>query len=1240
MTHDQCHSTTSGEKQLPGKDQLAEFPRRAGTVNGQRVWRSPEDLADNGEFRDWLEREFPSGMGELVTREAIDLSEAGSAKGGESRREFLKIMSASLALAGAATIPGCRRPDHKILPYSKVVPEDVVPGRPLFYATSFVRPDGGAEGLLVETHEGRPTKIEGNPLHPANNGKCSIWALASIMGLYDPDRLKSPVYNNPSRGRIEATWDDFRAWAGPHFGQSTGEGLAFIVGKSSSPSRRAACDALKRKFPKAEWVDWAPAQSASMVEGTRIAFGAPMHEVLNLSKQTSRVILSLDRDFLQFEPCELTNARGFARSREIFSTDDDMSRLYAVESGFSGTGGQADHRLRLAPSRVTAFAVELAKFIAASAGPGFAKVAQAAAAVKVPEGADLSGEARRFLEECAKDLASPANNAKAVVLAGPSQPAAVHALVAAINSAIGAIGSAVSYSPMTADEAADSAKGLAALTAKMKAGQIKTLVCVGANPAYDAPGDLDFAGAWAKVPNTVTLSVESTETAAASTWSLNSAHYLESWGDALDARGVLSPVQPVIAPIYEPALSELEFLTLLASNDIGHAVVSGHQIVRDHWRTGLRVGGTDFEKAWRRALHDGLLAGTGGPLQKPAVNFDAVASAVGGLAVGAMPTPQSLDVAFSVGHVSDGRFASCAWLHELPETGTRTVWDNPALMSPKTAEALGLLPQAFDAHDPSQIYTKPKYPMAAMAELTVPGGGKVISPVWIMPGMADNTVLVKLGFGRTVSGRVADGVGVNFYAARPSGGALAASGATAAKVAGEHMIASTQNHWSLEGRTAIVRAVDLPRWKKFGGHIEKMTDTFYGTQKELGFGEQLGELAHTPANVSIYKNPFNRSPGDPDPRDVAASPKGKAPEFSQRSQWAMTIDQTLCTGCGACTIACQSENNIPVVGKKEVAKGREMTWMRVDRYFTGDFDNPQAMLHQPVCCVHCENAPCETVCPVNATVHGPEGMNYMTYNRCIGTRYCANNCPYKVRRYNFFEYGKLAFNGDYAGKDTIDSIGGAVPGQGVGPNGSPAHNRININLVPPRLREKISELERMQKNPDVTVRMRGVMEKCSFCVQRINGARIETKLKDLPHIPDGFFQVACQQACPSDAITFGDMLDLDTEYRSDEAEPFAKAGVRKGSKVAHTRRHARNYALLGYLNTRPRVTHMVRIMNPNPALCDEERKHLWDESPVHHGGHEGHDHAHDQPHSFVDPSKHAEDRGYALSLRVLPGSMA
>lgn len=1236
---DQCPSTVHGEKQKPSKAELAGMSRVAGTVNGLQVWRSAEDLADTSDFRDWMEKEFPAGASELSRAEGEDASAAG----GETRRTFLKIMGASLALAGAATVPGCRRPDHKILPYSKEVPEEVVPGKPLFYATSMPRPDGGAEGLLVETHEGRPTKIEGNPMHPTNRGKASTWALASIMSLYDPDRLNSPVYNNPARGKVLATWDDFRAWGVEHFAQvkAGGEGLAFVVGKASSPTRRAIASQLKAKYPKAIWVDYSPSESRGGVEGTRIALGAPMREVLNISKSGTRVILSLDRDFLYHEAEELANARGFAKSREVLTTADEMSRLYMVESGWSITGGQADHRLALAPSQVATFAVELARFLLPKLGDAkAAALVSAIEAVALPAGREAGAGYTRFLEECAKDILNAENRGKTLIVAGPSQPGPIHALVAALNGALGNIGNSVAYFPLTEDEASDSRGNIASLVAKMVSGAVSTLVCVGANPAYDAPG---FAEAMAKVGASITLSVEATETAHASTWSLNGASYLESWGDTIASDGTISPVQPMIAPLYEPAMSEIEFLALLGGKDL-NAKVDGYQIVRDSWKSVLKTEGRIFEQAWRRALHDGILPGTQKTPAKPGVDLAKVAAAIGGLKLGAVPSGQSLDVAMVIGHTHDGRYANIAWLQELPEVGTRTVWDNPVLMSPRTAEALGVLPEGFSRNDDmGGIYTTPTYPTAQVVEVKV-GDRVVKAAAWILPGMADNTLLCTLGYGREHAGRVGDGVGFNFYPLLKND-ALATSGAMVTKLRDTMMVASTQNHWSMAGRTSIVRAVDLPAWKKHGDAVQDAVDTFYHNQDrvaKLNFAERLGELKHNPPAISIYTNPFNRSKADPDAKNVVpGNPSGAAyqrntpPQYTSRPQWAMTIDQNACTGCGACTIACQAENNIPVVGKKEVAKGREMSWIRVDRYFTGDMDGPAQMLHQPVACVHCENAPCETVCPVNATVHGPEGINYMTYNRCIGTRYCANNCPYKVRRFNFFDYGVTKFNGDYLGQELLDKAGDLQPGA-EGITGSGAFNKINPNLIPPRLRDKLDEISRMQKNPDVTVRSRGVMEKCSYCIQRINSAKIETKLQGLDGIPEGFFQSACQQACPSDAIVFGDML-LET------------------SRVKAMRGHARSYALLGYLATRPRTSHMVRVMNPNPALCDAARKESW-ENPFEHGehgehgahgdGHEGHDeHGTEHPgepgaHSFFDSTRGRADRGYALSLRVLGGSHA
>ena len=1204
MNIDQCPSTIKGENRKPSKAELAGTARTLGDERGSfgsRTWRSIDELADTPEFRDFLQREFPAGASEL-----------DRAPEGESRRDFLKIMGASVALAGAATIPGCRQPDHKILTYSKDVPEEVIPGRPLYYATSMPLPGGGAEGLLVETHEGRPTKIEGNPLHPVNRGKSSVWAQASVLGLYDPDRLVNPIFKNPTRGRLQATWDDFRTWAAEHFAkydENKGEGLAFIVDKKTSPTRDAVKARLLQRWPKATWVSYDPVEAPAIAAGSAAAFGEPMRELLSLDK--AKVIVSLDRDFVDArsgEPGGLVQARGFAATRLADAPTSEMSRLYVIESGFSNSGASADHRVRLAPSRISVFAAMLAQqVLSRKAQPGSKVLVDAVNEMKPAAGSDFDAA---LVDAVAQDLMDNAHKGAAVVVAGASQPAWVHALAHAMNAALGSAGTCISYLPMGEEEARSGVEQLKAIAPKLSAGEVSTLVTIGANPVYDAPHSLfgaeGFGAAYAKVGATVFLGVEASETAAASTWSLNGTHFLECWGDCEAIDGTVSPIQPMIAPLYDGAMSEIELLTLLMSDDRVNAKPDGHEIVRSVFQA--RLGADGFEKAWRRALQDGVVPGSTRTGDRAEINYAGltklVASAAESVATAAAPSAQSIEAVFSVSHVGDGRFANYAWLQELPEPGTRTVWDNPALMSPSTAAELGL------AEDVDGKFYTEKFPAGRMASFTV-GGKTVELPVWLLPGMADNTVIFTVGYGRRVAGRVAEGVGFDVYPLLPAGERTARA-VKVERANGSYPISSTQNHWSMQDRTSIVRAADKPAWAKHGGEEIESRHEIYGTTQKLNFAERLGELSHTPPNIGAYDNPLSRSKGDANPANVG--PDGKPPAFAVGPQWGMTIDLSTCTGCGTCTIACQAENNIPVVGKKEVQKGREMSWIRVDRYFTGhDMNNPDEMLHQPVACVHCENAPCETVCPVNATVHGPEGINYMTYNRCMGTRYCANNCPYKVRRFNFFEYGKLKFNGDYYGKSLVEKV---APERG-GVNGSNDFNKININLIPPRLREKLDQIERMQKNPDVTVRMRGVMEKCSYCIQRINAARVESKLHNLPGIPDGFFQAACQQACPSNSIIFGDILD-------------------KNSAVAKSRASGRSYGLLGYLNTRPRTSYLLKVRNPNPRLVSDERRHSW-EDPFHHG-HDSHDHSQDEGggHAFrFEKRRRAEDKGYALSLNVL-----
>ncbi len=1213
---DQCPSTTKGEKQKASKAELAASPRSLQRLNGTgpRVWRSIDELADTSEFRDFVEREFPAGASELLQ---------------SSRRTFVQLMGASLALAGAATIPGCRRPEHKIMPFSKDVPEDIIPGKPLYYATSMHIPGalGGAEGLLVETHEGRPTKIEGNPLHPLSNGKSTIFAQASVLQMYDPDRLKYPVYKNPARGKVAATWDDFKAWSDDHlktYQSNGGEGLAFLVEKKSSPTRDAARDAVLKKFPKAKWVAFDPVEPRNLIAGSEIAFGKPCRTHYAFEK--ARTILSLDADFLKHDDAAvLPNARTFAKSRAVYSGKDSMSRLYVVESGLSLAGGQADHRLRLTPAAVAAFAVELAKFILPKVA-GDKNLAAALADVKAGSADKVD---RAWLEACASDLLQGSDvtaRAGSVIVPGPTLPAEVVAVVHALNAALGS--KVVAHTEISAENASDSGAAIKALADALGT-SVKTLVCVNTNPLYNAPGDVNFAAGFAKLDASITLTVESTETAAASTWALNGSHELESWGDSLAADGTIAPIQPMIAPLYEPAMSDLELLAHFAGlKRSDGSAMDGYEMVRATWKA--KLGASNFDKSWKLALHDGIVAGS---TLKPAaadVNFAAVAKA---LASASLPADTGLAVVFQHGQLLDGRYANNPWLQELSQFGTSVVWDNPALVSPATALKLGIAPEKFDSH-PEHIYLI-KYPQGRIAKIEL-NGRSIEIPVWVLPGMADDTVILTVGYGRKDCGAVGEGVGVNVFPLRAAAQGLATSGAKASPTGAEWPISSTQMHWSLEGRTALVRSLDLPVWSKYADQspLKHEDDIYKREAGKLTIGEKLGELSHTPPNISIYNNPQNGSPTDPDPKFTSANKRDKLPngqpapaDFTVGPQWGMTIDLSTCTGCHACTIACQAENNIAVVGKKEVAKGREMSWIRVDRYFVGDdYNNPDAVLHQPVACVHCENAPCETVCPVNATVHSPEGHNLMTYNRCIGTRYCANNCPYKVRRFNFFEYGLHKFNGGWVGREFMQGVIETFPGKKVGD----PQQSFNPNLIPPRLREKLDEISRMQKNPDVTVRMRGIMEKCSYCIQRTNYAKIECKLSDIKDakgksfIPDGFVQTACQQACPSDAITFGDILD-------------------PNSKVSKLRDNQRSYLLLGYLNTRPRTSHMVRVNNPNPALVSADRKASWENPFGHHaGGHDAHDShdSHDKSegakHGFLyNPAKARDDRGYALSLNVL-----
>jgi molybdopterin-containing oxidoreductase family iron-sulfur binding subunit len=1003
-------------------------------------WRSLAQIEDRPEFRAALEREFTEGASELPE--------------GISRREMMVLVGASLSLAGLA---GCRRPVEEIVPYV-APPEEVVPGVPRYYATTmpFRR---SAYGLIVESHEGRPTKIEGNPTHPSTLGASSVRIQASVLGLYDPDRSQSVT----QRG-TQKSWNDFvAAWGELSKAHSAngGAGLAVLSESFSSPTLARLASALKARYPRSQWATYDAVSDENRLAGLRQATGRDLDLMLRFDRAS--VILALDADPLLTDPEMIRHARGFADGRRAGASGGTMNRLYAVEGVYSLTGAMADHRLRLTSRQIAPFLAALA----ARLGPGAAS----------QTGAGVPGVDPRWIDALAKDLL--ANRGKGLIVAGERQPPAVHAAVCALNTHLGNSGKTVSYYE-TKDAERPSLSSLSSLVSGLKAGAVQTLVILGGNPVFDAPADLDFASAISKVPHTIALAHTVDETSAKAEWHIPLAHYLESWGDARAVGGTLSIVQPLILPLFD-GRTPVEVLGLMAGGENR----PGYDIVRETWKPIL---GDGFEKKWNRVLHDGLLSGSELPEVAPNLTGDPLAElarlngGAGGTTQAADPGSQGgLEIVFLPSpSLYDGRFANNGWLQELPDPLTKLTWDNPALVSPKTAETLGVASEELVRLDYA--------------------GRSLELPVWILPGMADGVVAVTLGYGRATAGRIGSGVGFNAFSVRTSQAPGSDSGARLTKTGRKYPLSSTQHHGSMEGRP-LVRESTLPELRSEVAAAAPAR----GEGAPAANSPRAPEKGGTPGALGVFEEESHHFS------------LWKEHTYDQGHQWGMTIDLNACIGCNACMVACQSENNVPVVGKIQVAKSREMHWLRVDRYFSGEPAGSPEIVFQPVPCMQCEDAPCEQVCPVAATVHDAQGLNVMVYNRCIGTRYCSNNCPYKVRHFNFFNFTK----------DTPDIL-------------------------------------KLAMNPDVTVRSRGVMEKCTYCLQRINRGKIDAKLAGR-EVRDGDVKTACQQACPAAAIEFGDIRD-------------------RASRVAKAKADPRNYALLDELNTKPRTTYLAKVRNPNPDL--------------------------------------------------------
>ncbi len=1095
------------------------------------AWRSARSHDDPESLHEWLERQLPGNASQMTDEADLETS----------RRSFLKLMGASSALAGFG-LTSCRRPEGYIVPYAKA-PEWVIPGKATYYASAMPRAQG-ATPMVVTTFEGRPTLVAPNPLHPDASGT-DAFAQASVLDLYAPSRsrniLKSgkPASRNDLNAAITGLATDPSAKIG------------FLFGTDDCPTRTRLVKELATKYAAAKFY-----QYEALTGESSAALGDGVKGVADFSK--TRRILSLDCDFVATDPQGPVTPFFDGRKPEGKNGDakpdgDMMNRLYVVESAYSLTGGMADHRLRVAPSQVLLVAGQIAREFGLSHAKGVNDITDA--------------KQLAWIKPLVDDLKSHAG--KSLVLAGSRQPAAVHHLALAINLALGNLGAGKPLAAMQTES--HDLGSLSTLMADIHDGSLESLVLLTAsNPVYDAPSDFKFQLALAKLKTSIHLGERADATAHASTWHIPATHYLESWADTRSVRGTYTMVQPMILPLYQNCVSELELLLALLSDSGNLLSGEGNQEAPSPAYLAVRKTfaalADDTDTAWKKFLRDGFLTDTLYRLIEPTMAKSAAADiADSNIKTGKAGVPgiDALQVIFATdASVYDGRWIDNAWLQESPDPVSKLTWDNAALIAPKTAKELGIYDEIIATENPRALASpdgEAQNRKSPVIQVTVNGASLEI-PVLVSFGQAENTLVIPLGYGQGIDkhdalhrepsnqthvGLVGINRGFNAYALRTAATSYFATGVTVKLTEKRYPVALTQEHHAMYGR-ALAREVS----------------TMDADDDKGGFAEQLanvstqGNDAHAPPNLSLYE-----------PKGSAfwhPGPEGQAQNHlsDPLHQWGLSIDLSACMGCNACLVACQAENNIPVVGKEQVARGREMHWIRMDRYYTSQPDNPfdadnPAFVPQPVACMQCEAAPCETVCPVNATVHTEDGLNAMAYNRCIGTRYCANNCPYKARRFNFFDYNKR--------------------------NPLVAHNLYQGPLG----KTAIGDPDHLQKNPNVTVRMRGVMEKCTYCVQRLTDAVIRQKRApnqqslatgipstdaDIPsstlRIPVDSVKTACQDACPAAAITFGNLLDHET------------------ASLGRTKRIDRNYDLLHYIGTHPRTSYLARVKNPNPEMPD------------------------------------------------------
>lgn len=1042
------------------KEKYVDISGKISEKNEKEVnyWRGFSELHNDEEFQKAKRKEFEDSVEKGFEIPALPPI---------SRRKFVALLSASAAFAAA----GCSdyRDKGEIIPYNKK-PEETTIGNPNYYASTCTACPSLC-GILIKTREGRPIKIDGNPDHPVSRGKICAQGQASVMNLYDPDRLREPAFVTGKDSLKTIAWqdaDDKIINDLKNFTKS-GKEIAVISHSVQSPTQKKLFDDFTAAYPATKFYSYEYISDSNIRSAWKKCYGKENLPVVNLDR--AKVILSLESDFLGTEGNKVENLRMYSDKREVVN-GLDFNRLYSVESVMSLTGMNADYRLRLRTDLIEEFVLSLLnefvvkKKISSFAGDGAVQTVLSKYSLDAfSKKNNLSGE---YVKILLNDLAE--NQGSSFVSAGWILPESVHIAVNMLNEVLGNSKIYSNESEYQQVLPLTSKADFESLVAKMKSGSVGAVIHYGTNPVYQLPGYYNYAEALKKVPLNISLCEVPDETSAVCNYVLPVNHDLESWGDFKARTGIYSLQQPVIAPIHKTRQKEAILLNWITGNPAGYNETIYHSYLKSNWEkniyTTLNVKPL-FKDFWFAALHDGVVKSKEKLSETLSFKKEAFTSDM------FRTTAQEGFVLLLTDNyrVGNGKFSNNGWMQELPHPASKIVWDNYAAVSPDTAKKSGI-----NSNDKIEIKA---------------GDKAVTMPVFVQPGMADNVVSIELGYGRTSGGKISTGVGVNVSDIISKNGERLFTGVTVSKVAGTYELISTQEHYP----------IDEKRYKDI--HIKRHIIQ-EGTLEEYKKDPEF-----------LYKETKTE-------RDANNYTSVNTPHEYPGLKWAMTIDLNKCIGCGECVMSCNIENNIPVVGKDQVKANREMHWLRIDRYYAGTPQEPRASF-QPMLCQHCDNAPCENVCPVAATTHSPDGLNGMAYNRCVGTRYCSNNCPYKVRRYNFFDFRDHVADGHYY--------------------------KEPMTLV---------------SNPEVTVRSRGVMEKCTFCLQRIMKGRQDAIIENRI-LKGSDVKTACQEACGANAINFGDMNDKDSDFNK------------------KFREHKLSYNVLGEIKVRPNVTYIAKLKNIEEA---------------------------------------------------------